>query len=52
MKNLSVTRGIGRVESTKAVRNRHEVLLCVLGELDMNGNDRLSGNYFRPFGRT
>ena len=40
MKNLSVTRFIGRAESIKAVLNSYEVLLCVLEELSMNGNDR------------
>ena len=40
MKNLSVTRFIGRAESIKAVLSSYEVLLCVLEELSMNGNDR------------
>ena len=40
MKNLSMTRWNGRAESIKTVRNSFEVLLCVLEELCMNGNDR------------
>ena len=35
-----MTRWIGRAESIKAVWNSYEVLLCVLEELSMNGNDR------------
>ena len=40
MKNLSVTRWIGRAESIKAVWNSYEVLVTVLEELSINGNDR------------
>ena len=40
MKNLSVTRWIGRAESIKTVWYSYEVLLCVLEELSMYGNDR------------
>ena len=40
MTNLSMTRWNGCAESIKTVRNSFEVLLCMLKELCMNGNDR------------
>ena len=42
MKNLSVTRWNDRAESIKALLNSYGVLVCVLEELRITGNDRES----------